>query len=552
MSLSGVQKTAYCNVFLALILCATTLATAQSPAATRRTALTAQLHEATRTAQAGDANRALELTNSLLAEHPEFEPAIRFQGDLLAQMGRGPEARVSYEKALKLAPGDPELMLQCGIYDLIAGDKDKAIALFDHRLKLIPRDGDTLYYLAQAYHLAGNNDAALKTIRECLKAEPDNASVLQKYGELLYSSGDGEASEHWLLKAQQADPTLDKIDFDLALANYKNQQLDSASQYATKAVERRPNDLIALGLLGAVDVKLAMWQQAEPVFERILAVKSDDPAALLGLGHCELQLKDYPQAANSLERLLQKDPTQIEAHFYLSRAYMALGRTADAEHQAELHSRMLQQAAGVTPKGESEIETATLQQARQMLKDGHESAALDLIRSRAKGPYATPGEPYMLVGALYLYMGRTDDAVRYLNKAMTIDPSVRGAHTYLGIMALQQDDLDKAEAEFKAELAGAPNYQLAVAELGAVRYRQARWADAADLISRSRTVEPSSLYMLCDSYFHLGKVKEADLTAELLVDYGKGDRNLLDGVIDLLNRNQQTELAQSLATKIAS
>jgi Tfp pilus assembly protein PilF len=146
-------------------------------------------------------------------------------------------------------------------------------------------------------------------------------------------------------------------------------------------------------------------------------------------------------------------------------------------------------------------------------------------------------------------MGRSADAERCLRKALAIEPGVHDAHTYLGMLALQHNDLAEAEREFKTELASQPNSQLAAAEFGEVRYRQQRWTEAADQIAKSRTVSPALLYMLSDSYFHMGKVKEADLTAELIVDYSKDDKASVQRTVDLLNRNQQTELAQRLSTR---
>ena len=509
----------------------------------------AQLHEAVAVAQRGDINRAYALTDQLLQQHPEFEPALKFEGALLEQMGRGADSAAAFEHALQLAPNDPELMFKVGVYQLVAGDKNQAIALFVHRLKLVPQDADTLFYLAQAYHLKGDNDLALKTIRECQRVDPTNIDVWQKYGELLCSSGDNEGALKWLLKAQQADPKLDRIDYDLSVASFRSMDLAGALQYATKAAELRPNDLSVLELLSSVQVKLAMWQDAEPVFKKILAVRGDDVPSMLGLGHTELELKNYQQAADVLEKLIQQDPTQVLAHFYLSRAYQRLGRTADAQHEADLHSKMLEQVSSA-PSGNEELEKATWKQARQLLTDQQEPAALQLFRDRSNGPYATPGNPYVLVGVLYLNMERPDDATRCFNEALKLEPNVRGAHTYLGIMAMQQGDLDKADSELTAELAHDPNYQAAVTELGEVRYRRKRFADAAELLSRSRTMVPSLLYMLCDSYFQVGKTKDADLTAELILDYSKNDPAVMQGTIDLLKRNQQTDLAQRFEAKL--
>ena len=252
---------------------------------------------------------------------------------------------------------------------------------------------------------------------------------------------------------------------------------------------------------------------------------------------------------DTLQLLLQQDPTTILAHFYLSRAYSGLGQTAAAEHEAELHAKLVEEAASVVPRDEREFEKATLVQAREMLTAGHEAEALQLFRERAKGPTATAGAPYLLVGVVYLYMGRSEDAQRSLVKALAVQPDVHEGHTYLGMLALQQQDLGKAETEFQAEIAADPNSQLAVAELGEVRYRQQRWQEAADELVRSRTVSPALLYMLSDSEFHLGKVKEANLTAELAVGYARGDRDSVQRIVDLLTRNQQSEIARQLARR---
>ena len=509
-------------------------------------ALMSQLHQAIAIAEHGDENRALALTQELLAQHPNFEPALKFQGALQEDLGNGSDASASFQAALKLAPTDPELLFKVGLYQLQTGHNAEAINLLARALKYSPRDRDTLYYLSQAYHLNGDNDLALKTIQQCLKVDPNNASVWQKYGELLCSSGDNQAAMQWLLKAQHSDPTLDRIDFDLGVASFRSMDLDQALQYSTQAAQRKPNDLTVQALLATVYVKLGKWQDAAPIFQSILQVKSDDVPSLLGLGQCELELKNYQQAANLLEQLLRQDPTQILAHFYLSRAYAGLGRTADAKYEAELHRTMLEQASSSGPQGDASQENKVWEQARQLLLDNKESAALQLFRDQSKGPFATPAGSYVLTGTLYSSMDRPNDAERCLHKALELDPTARGAHTSLGLLALQQNNLDKAENEFKAELAIHPNDPSALAELGEIRYHQARWADAANLLSQSKTTVPSLLFILCDSYFHLGNVKAANLTAELLVTYSKNQPEAVQGVIDLLNRNQQQELAQKL------
>ncbi len=510
-----------------------------------------QFHQALSLAQQGSPQRAMDLVMRLLEQHPDFAPALKLKGMLLEEAGHTSEASAAYEKALKLAPNDGDLLLKVGIAKLTTGEKEEAIRLLQHCVRILPIDGDAQYYLAQAYHLNGQDDLALRAIRLSLKAEPDNTSVWQKYGELLCGAGDCAAGLKWLLKAQHSDATLPRIDYDIAATDFKLMDLGGAALYAARAMESQPNDVNALRLLATTDVKLAQWQEARHAFERILSFKSDDVDSLLGLGQCELELKNYPAAVDKLQSALRLDPTRLLAHFYLSRAFAAMGKTEDAQHEAALHQLMMEQMTFVRSVESEERESPIKAQARQLLAEHREKDALQLYRDHFKATAATAADAYVFVGKLYLFMGDTEDGLRSLHHALELQPTVRGAHTYEGILALKLGDLRRAENGFKAELANDPNYQLAIAEMGEVRYHQGLWADAAEQLAKSRTTTPELLYLLCDSYFRTGKVSDADLTAETLAAYGRNEPEIMKELNDLLLHNGQTELAQRLSGNLA-
>jgi tetratricopeptide (TPR) repeat protein len=259
-----------------------------------------------------------------------------------------------------------------------------------------------------------------------------------------------------------------------------------------------------------------------------------------------LELKDYLGALQALQSALKLDPTRLLAHFYLSRVYAGMGRTSDAEHEAALHQLMMEQATFARTTTQEDREQAIKIQAQQLLRAHREQAALDLYRAHFKGSSATLADAYVFVGRLYLFQNKTEDGLRCLRQALKLQPTVRGAHSNQGLLALKLGDLSGAEKEFQAELVNDPSYQLAIAELGEVRYHQGRWTEAAEELARSKTTTPELLYMLCDSYFRVGKVAEANLNAEAAAAYAKNDLRVMQGLIELLNRNQQTELATRL------
>ena len=522
-------------------------AIAQNANSSSESVLTRELHQALSLAKQGDRQGAMTLTLQLLEQNPRFAPAFKLKGMLLEESGQTSEAAASYEEALKFAPNDPDLLLKSGIYRLASGDRDEAIKRLQHCTKILPADGDAHYYLAQAYHLNGQDKLALLAIRQSLKAEPNNASVWQKYGELLCATEDCQSGLRWLLKAQQSEPTLPGIDRDIAVSNYKLMDLSAAAKYAQRAVQARSNDVEALQLLASADVKLARWAEARSAYEQLQAVRQGDVEILLGLGQCELELGNYQTATDRLESVLRLDPTRLLAHFYLSRAFAGLGRSADAQHEAVLHQLMMQQLTFARSLESEQREGAIKAQVQQLLAANRdEAAAIRLYQEHFKGTPATLADAYVFVGKMELLMGKTDDGLRNLNHALKIRPTVRGAHTNVGILALKLGDLNRAEKEFQAELANDPNHQAAIAELGEVRYRQERWSEAAELLAKSKTITPELLYMLCDSYFRLGKVDEANLNAEAMAAYARNRPEIMQGLAELLMRNGQSDLARRL------
>ncbi len=536
---------------VALIATVVCMVEAQSTARPAESLLMRQLHEAVSLAEHGDKQRAMSLVLQLLERNPKFVPAIKLKGMLLEEAGQTSDAASAYEEALSLAPNDPDLLLKTGIYKLTAGDWVQAIKLLQHCTKILPGDGDAHYYLAQAYHLNGQDELALPAIRQSLKAEPDNPSVWQKYGELLCGTGDCEGGLRWLLKAQHADATLPRIDFDIAATDYKLMDLAGAATYAARAVQAQPNDLNALRLLATADVKLSRWREAEAAFKGVTAAKPGDVEALLGIGQCEVELKNYSTAAETLASVLRLDPTRLLAHFYLSRAFAGMGKTTDAEHEAALHQLMMEQATFVRSAEIDERESPIKAQTQELLAAHHEDEAVRLYQEHFKGTSNTTADAYVFIGKRYLFTGNTEDGLRSLHHALKIQPTVRGAHTYEGVLALKLGDLSRAENEFQAELANDPSYQTAIAEMGEVRYHQGRWSEAAEQLAKSRTMTPELLYMLCDSYFRLGKVAEADLNAEAMAAYARNKPEVMKGLIELLDRNGQSDLAKRLSANPA-
>ena len=66
------------------------------------------------------------------------------------------------------------------------------------------------------------------------------------------------------------------------------------------------------------------------------------------------------------------------------------------------------------------------------------------------------------------------------------------------------------------------------------------------MIARSKTTDATLLYLECDALFRLGLREKAELVAEAVGAYGKGDSAIALALDGLLRRNGETELAERL------
>jgi tetratricopeptide (TPR) repeat protein len=520
---------------------------AQNVASIPSPAISQQFHRALELAQHGDPQQAMVIVQQVLDADPRYAPALKLKGMLLQDGGHSAEAGAAFEEGLKYAPNDADLLFETGVYKLATGDKADALKLLERCTKLQPRDGDTFFYLAQAYHLNGNDDEAIHAIERSSQLEPDNAAVWQKYGELQCSGSDCAHGLKFLEKAQRLDATLPRLDYDIGSADYKLMDLAGAEQSLSHAVAAHPDDLTALDLLASTEIRLSNWQAAKDDYTQLSSYKPNDPDLLLSLGHCELELKEYPTAVSTLQQLLHVAPERFVAHFYLSRAYAAMGNAEAAQHEAALHQLMMSQATFIGHGGVEAREHNIAAQAQQLLKAHHKDQARQLYLNYFKGTTVSVADSWVFAGKLELYSGDGSEGLKDLHHALELNSRVQGARTYAGIFDLKLNKLGSAEEEFKAELANDPSYQLAIAEMGEVRYHQQRWQEAADYLAKSKTVTPELIYLLCDSYFHLNRASDADLNAEAAAVYGRNDPQFMRGLVNLLRSNQQSELADRLA-----
>jgi tetratricopeptide (TPR) repeat protein len=393
-----------------------------------------------------------------------------------------------------------------------------------------PRSVKTLFYLGQAHYQNGETALAVTTLDRADQLAPSNAAILQKRGEYI-CGGDAVCPKGLedLLRARNLDPTLDQIDYDLGVAEYKNHRFDDAKLNLQTETGRNPGNAAAEFYLGEICAQNNQWQEAQQHYER--AIQSDAPRAAYysGLGHALMALDKPDAALLNLRRALELDFSNVGVHFELAQAYKKLGRPEDAKHEFTLVKAVKErQLAGETQDASSRDPSSVVIPTRYpkaaeawkslelLVNAGNEQAALAFLSDLNLKLKRENNQNWFRLGAAYYRFGKLSQAVTALQRGIAQHPSDPDIRAWLGRTFLQLHQIQSAQSELNRAIQLEPENQIALVGLGEISFSEQRWQDAIQHFEDSRSQQPEILVELCYAYSRIGERDQARLVSELL------------------------------------
>ena len=129
--------------------------------------------------------------------------------------------------------------------------------------------------------------------------------------------------------APAADPE-SKAAMDDALAHHRAGRLDEAERRYLNIVEREPDNVQALTLLGTLHAQRGDYQKAIGMLGRSLAIDARQPFALNSLGNALNAVKRYRDAVAAYDKAIALKRDHVAAHSNRGNALRALGSHEDA------------------------------------------------------------------------------------------------------------------------------------------------------------------------------------------------------------------------------
>lgn len=408
-------------------------------------------------------------TRALALQADSLE-ALRGLGDALFAGGRFSEALTRYEAATKVAPSD--LAAQLGVVraQLSLEQLEDAARLLEQLRKQYPQSTAVAYWFGRAKELVGDRKLALESYRKAVELNEERSELVSAYvGLTRLLSQDGLAEQ--------------------------------AAEEIAKARERFPDNPEVYVAIGDLAMAQAQYERAVAEYDRALKLDEQDIGIHFKRGIALRRARSFEEALREFERVAEVDPEFPGLALERGLLYEASGRSEEALREYE-------SALGKAPDDPDLM----LRVGCGKASAGQTAAAAELLRKvLARRPNSAETN-HCLGKALLLGGGDLREAMRYLERAVTLDGNRAEHHLYVGWAANEAHDPPTAEKALSRALELDQTLADAYWQRGVLRTRQGAVKDAVLDLHRALEMSPSRYEAhaaLAEAYFNLGREQDA-------------------------------------------
>lgn len=238
-------------------------------------------------------------------------------------------------------------------------------------------------------------------------------------------------------------------------------------------LDRHPNELLLLSVLGSAALQLRRFDAAEARFRRAVDLAPQAAELHFNLGVACGGLARHEEAVQSYRRAVSLKPTLAVAHYNLGGALQSLGRLDEA-------AAALRAAVEVEPGyAEAHAQLGAVRQQQGQLDEAVSCYRAALaIRPEARAHFS--------LGSALRSRGQLDEAAAEYRHAIAREPGYADAHNNLGETLWDQGRPEEAVASYRAALAIDADHAEANYNLGIVFYDGGQLAAARPCFERAR------------------------------------------------------------------
>ena len=411
-----------------------------------------------------------------LAKDPKFKPVVQNMSWFDMEEGRLDQARQRLRNFLKDSPQDAEVLHQAGVLESMSGRQTEALALWAQSDQNNPKDPRSLLAIMDTHVQSNRLDDAVVAAKTLQARFPDVPFALMAAARAFAAKGDTTTAR---LVLQDA---VSKAGFDpeplVSISRQLSQigALDEAGHALTKALQGAPNEPQALALRVELASRRGQPAEVDKALAALQAKHPTLPITLVTAGHVAFGRNQPARAVGFYKQVFDREPTTSLA-LNLAQAHAANREPDKGVALLEAWSRKvprdlvaqraladMQMFAGqmdAARKGYAALVQAQpndagllLAQARMLARMGDPAA----LGAAEKAFRLAPGQTAVAdtYGWLLLRSGNTEASVRVLREARLRDPANGVLRWHLAAALAKAGRRGEAVEELRAALGAKP------------------------------------------------------------------------------------------------
>jgi putative PEP-CTERM system TPR-repeat lipoprotein len=434
----------------------------------------------------GEHDKAIDYLNKALKSQPDAPKSLMMLAKIYSGMDKNKEAVELYKKLLEVTGDNLPVKKQLAAALLDSQEFGEAKKLLEEIEKTAPTDRESQILLSRALLGLKEFDRAMEILNSILEDNPDHLEARFYLGTAYEQNGN--PSEAAKIFAQLLEQTRGSAEEHKANRLVFQQHLAAAYQDLgenDKAIaiyeeilknDPDPNPRLLFFLINAyrlnhqLDKALALGKQQ---YEKNRA----DTNFGLVYARTLADSGKTKEGAEILQKMLQADPSNVDIYVNLSQVYLQGKKYAEAE-------KILRRAEDRKLDSERlKFQLGTIYE-RQKDFDRAESLFKELLKEKPKNAIVLNYLGYMLADRGI----RLDEAVKYVEEALTLEPNNGAYLDSLGWAFFKLNQLDKAEEYLLKAAEIVKNDPVIQDHLGDLYFKAGDLKKAHDFWSKSVTI----------------------------------------------------------------
>lgn len=364
--------------------------------------------------QLGHQASAERLADKTLEYDDEKIEALLIKGEIAVQQGKWDEAVGWLEKAHRVEPAHPDVLVALADCYREMGLPEVAV----NYLQRLVEEGDpsSPYYLL-ALGLTqlenGQARAAVETLAMAYELDEQDPDILSTLAQALIEAGQWEESIPYLAEAIRLNPDDTELALTKAVLHYRIGEADEAVEQLRRLADKEPENIDVLAQLGELQLALGRLHDAKDTWESLRRHDPNHIDVFLSLGRIALREQKWQEAVDCFKQAVAAGDERDDVLIGLAEAYQGMEEWSEALRYYEqigngaddmhIPAGIYREMARCHVELESfEAAIACLEKELQMTDDAH-------IRNE--------------LADVYWQVGRRNDACACWKRSLELDPN---------------------------------------------------------------------------------------------------------------------------------